>query len=103
MRSIGLDAPEPKDKKTAEGWAFSIRVLMERFAQLPGILAERTSEDMANAATVMAVYVLKCYHSRDPHFNLETVREGITTAGPLGAGRLKEEFQETVDYVGCIF
>ena len=88
LRSVRLDTPDLKDERTTKGWAFAIHVLTERFAQLPGILAERTLEDVVNAAKVVVAYVLKCYHNHDPNFNLETVQEGIATAGPIGAKRL---------------
>ena len=76
---------------------------MERFAQLSGILAERMSEDVENAVKATSAYVLKCYCSRDPNFNLEMVHEGIATSGPIGEERLKEKCQGPVDYMGPIF
>ena len=46
---------------------------MERFTELLGILAERTLKDVANAVKAAVVYIRKCYRSRDPNFNLETI------------------------------
>ena len=58
---------------------------------------------MVQAVRDAAGYVLRCYDSRDPNFNLNLIREGVAVAGPVADERLQEECQGVVDYVGSIF
>ena len=63
----------------------------------------RTSKDVTIMMKAAAAYVLMCYRCRDPNFNLETIREGVTTTGPTTMERLEMECQGSEDFVGLMF
>ena len=76
---------------------------MEKFAQLPGILVARASEDVMTLTKGAATYVLKCYYYCDPSFYLKTVREGVMLVSPPTMERPEAECQGSVNFIGSIF
>ena len=103
LRSLELEIIEPKDPCTDQAWAYATKVLSKKNSDLPSILAARGAEDVAQAVRDAAGYVLWCYCSRDPNFNLDLIWEEIAVAGPVAEERLQEECQGVMDYVGSIF
>ena len=48
-------------------------------------------------------YVLRCYHSRDPNFNLEVIREGVVADDLEAEAKLEAKCQGPLEFIGSLF